>query len=84
MGIVGFSPLEEPKRSHKGVLWGMYVRPDARGTGLTAALAEILLDHAHERVEQVQLTVVASNARARRFYQRMDFAEYGLEKNALK
>ena len=84
MGIVGFSPLEGPKRSHIGVLWGMYVRPEARGTGLATALVESLIEAGRERVEQIQLTVVASNARARRFYQRMHFSEYGLEKKALK
>lgn len=84
MGIVGFSPLEGPKRSHIGVLWGMYVRPEARGTGLATALVESLIEAGRERVERIQLTVVASNARARRFYQRMHFSEYGLEKKALK
>ena len=63
----------------------MYVRPEARGTGLATALVESLIEAGRERVEQIQLTVVAGNARARRFYQRMHFSEYsGLEKKALK
>ena|ERR1700730_14416143 len=73
LGIVGFFALEGPEQSHKGVLWGMYVRPEVRGTGLATALVESLIEHARERVEQIQWTVVASNPRARRFYQRMDF-----------
>jgi ribosomal protein S18 acetylase RimI-like enzyme len=60
------------------------LKPEARGSGLAAALVENLLEHASKEVEQVQLTVVATNARARRFYQRMGFVEYGLEKESLK
>jgi ribosomal protein S18 acetylase RimI-like enzyme len=84
LAIVGFQPLEGPKIAHKGVLWGMYVRPEARGTGLATALVGSLIEHAREHVEQIQLTVVSNNPRARRFYQRMGFSEYGLEKKALK
>jgi ribosomal protein S18 acetylase RimI-like enzyme len=62
----------------------MYVRPETRGFGLAAALVEMLLEHAGKEVEQVQLTVAAGNPRARRFYQRMGFVEYGLEEKSLK
>ena len=70
--------------SHKGFLWGMYLKPEARGSGLAAILVERLLEYASQEVEQVQLTVVASNPRAIRFYERMGFVAYGLEKEALK
>ena len=62
----------------------MYVTPEARGSGLAVALVETLLEHARKEVEQVQLTVVVSNPRARRSYQRMGFVEYGLEEKSLK
>ena len=84
VGVAGFYVLEGTKMSHKGVLWGMYVTPEARGSGLAAALVETLLEHAGKEVEQVQLTVVVTKPRARRFYQRMGFVEYGLEEKALK
>lgn len=84
MGVVGFYQHESAKMNHKGVLWGMYVKPAARGSGLATALAERLLEHASKAVEQVQLTVVVNNLRARRFYERMGFVEYGLEKESLK
>src|ERR1700722_19541694 len=38
VGVAGFRAEGAVKRRHKGVLWGMYVRPEARGTGLGAAL----------------------------------------------
>jgi len=62
----------------------MYVTPEARGSGLATDLVETLLEHAGKEVEQVQLTVTASNWRARRFYERMGFVQYGLEEKSLK
>jgi ribosomal protein S18 acetylase RimI-like enzyme len=84
VGVAGFYKQEGTKMNHKGVLWGMYVKPEARGSGVAAALVEALLEHASKEVEQVQLTVVVNNLRARRFYERMGFVEYGLEKESLK
>jgi ribosomal protein S18 acetylase RimI-like enzyme len=84
VGVAGFCRQEGIKMSHKGFLWGMYLKPEARGSGLAAILVERLLEYASQEVEQVQLTVVASNPRAIRFYERMGFVAYGLEKEALK
>lgn len=83
-GILGFSPLRNPKISHKGILWGMFVQPEARGTGLAKAMVEAALDHARGRVEQVLISVITDNERARRFYEKMGFEAYGVEPRALK
>ncbi|SFK00242.1 FR47-like protein [Bradyrhizobium sp. Gha] len=71
---------DTPKLRHKGVLWGMYVRP----TGLTAVLVRQVIAHARTLVEQVCLTVVASNLAARRLYIAAGFEEYGLERRGLE
>ncbi|MGA8382328.1 MAG: GNAT family N-acetyltransferase [Stellaceae bacterium] len=84
LGIVGFFIKRGAKEGHKGVLWGMYVRATARKTGLGRRLAEAVIDHARERVEILQLRVVAGNEPARRLYARLGFVEYGIEKNSLK
>jgi RimJ/RimL family protein N-acetyltransferase len=84
VGIVGFAVHDAVKLRHKGILWGMYVRPQARGTGLAAALVQRVVAHARPHVEQVCLTVVASNVAARRLYGAAGFEEYGLERRALK
>ena len=84
VGVAGFYSFEDTKSRHKGVLWGMYVTPEVRGSRLATALVETLLEHASKEVEQVQLTVVVSNPRATRFYLRIGFVEYGLEKKSLK
>ena len=62
----------------------MYVRSDARKSGLGKILVAAVLDHARGRVEMVQLTVVSENEAARRLYEAMGFVEYGFEKRALK
>jgi ribosomal protein S18 acetylase RimI-like enzyme len=57
----------------------MYVRAEARGTGVADAVMDALLTYAKGRVRQVQLTAVNANARAVRFYQRHGFILYGVE-----
>jgi RimJ/RimL family protein N-acetyltransferase len=84
LGVAGFRPQGGFKHRHKGVLWGMYVRPVARGSGLAAALVQRVIEHARPLVEEINLTVVASNAAARRLYTAAGFTPYGLERRALK
>jgi len=84
LGIAGFFRQQGQKVAHKGMLVGMYVRPDARGAGLGRRLAEAVIEHACRHVEILQLTVVSGNEAARRLYERLGFVEYGIEKNALK
>jgi RimJ/RimL family protein N-acetyltransferase len=84
MGVAGFMPESAMKRAHKGHLWGMYVRPAARGTGLARQLVEAVLTFAQERVELVQLSVISGNVPAHRLYRTLGFTPYGLEERALK
>jgi RimJ/RimL family protein N-acetyltransferase len=58
----------------------------ARGAraGLAAALVQQVVGRARTRVEEVCLTVVTSNAVARRLYSTAGFKEYELERRALK
>ena len=84
VGVAGFRRQAGAKQAHKGVLWGMYVRPMARGTGAAKSLVMAVLDHARERVELVQLTVVSENETAQRLYRSCGFAAYGHEVHSLK
>ncbi|BAI75854.1 acyl-CoA N-acyltransferase (plasmid) [Azospirillum sp. B510] len=72
------------KTRHKGMLWGVYVRETRRGSGLADAVMTALLAHAMEHVEQVHLSVAASNDRAIGFYRRLGFEPFGTEPRALK
>jgi ribosomal protein S18 acetylase RimI-like enzyme len=83
-GIAAFLTRQGQKEAHKGMLVGMYVRPDARNAGIGRWLAEAVIEHARREVEILQLSVVAGNEPARHLYTSLGFVEYGLEKNALK
>lgn len=76
-GLVVFSRPVSPKLAHTGDLGAMYVRDQARGTGLADAMIEAVLDHAANEVEQIKLTVNAENARAVKFYERHGFRVIG-------
>lgn len=84
LGVAGYLVQDGAKRNHKGLLWGMYVRENARNSGLGRRLVEAVVRHASERVELLQLTVVSENQTAQRLYASLGFAEYGHEKQALK
>src|SRR5215468_10993870 len=84
IAIAGFAVQQGQKRAHKGMLWGMYVRPAARKSGVGRRLVEAICNRARQQVELIQLTVVRDNEQARRLYARLGFLEYGLEKKALK
>jgi ribosomal protein S18 acetylase RimI-like enzyme len=76
-GLLVFSRPTRPKLAHTGDLGAMYVREEARGTGLADALMNAVIDHAATVVEQIQLTVNAENARAIQFYERHGFRPIG-------
>jgi GNAT superfamily N-acetyltransferase len=64
LGTAGLLMPDAVKSRHKGVLWGMFVRPEARGTGLAAGLVARVIEQATHLVEEVRLTVVSSNMAA--------------------
>lgn len=84
MGTAAFAALKSPKARHKGILWGMYLREPARGSGLGQALVARIIEHAKSQVELLHLTVVTSNERALRFYKGLGFESFGTERKALK
>jgi GNAT superfamily N-acetyltransferase len=85
VGIGGLTQETRSKLRHKALLWGMYVRAGARGTGIADGIVERLLDHARAaQVSVVLLTVIADNLRARRLYERWSFAIYGTEPRAVR
>lgn len=81
-GIAAFAVQDGAKRRHKGHLWGVYVRPAARGLGVARAVCARALDAAEGRVELVQLSVTDGNAHARKLYENLGFEVWGIEKQA--
>jgi RimJ/RimL family protein N-acetyltransferase len=84
VGTAGFWREDGAKTAHKAVLWGMYVRPQARKSGTGRLLVDAVAAHAATRVEQLHLAVVSENEAALRLYKAAGFVEYGCEVKALK
>lgn len=61
LGTAGLGVQQALKLRHKGVLWGMYVRPGARGTGLAAALVERVMGEASGIVEEIARVASATS-----------------------
>lgn len=87
-GIVSFQRegRDREKLRHKGLLFRMYVHPQFRGKGVGRALIGALLQRVEMLgdVEQINLTVVASNPVAKKLYEQFGFVSFAEEKNALK
>ena len=83
---VGFEREARSKSRHKGTLIGMYVVPEFRCRGLGKQLVAALIAEARALagLEQINLTVTHSNAKARALYLKAGFVSFGVEKNALK
>jgi ribosomal protein S18 acetylase RimI-like enzyme len=84
VGVVGLRAHAEAKLRHKAMIWGMYVRREARQYGIGERLIDAAVAHAPCDVEQIQLAVVTENEAARRLYVKAGFIEYGHQINALK
>lgn len=49
LGIGGFSRLVGARLDHKGLIWGMYVAPAARGSGVADRVMAALMERARPR-----------------------------------
>jgi RimJ/RimL family protein N-acetyltransferase len=83
VGMAGFAVSDGAKSRHKGVMWGVFVRPEWRGSGLGKALVRRVVEHAAEHVMVLQAAVVTTNDGARRVYHQLGFVPYGIERRAL-
>ncbi|KKB78823.1 hypothetical protein VW35_10000 [Devosia soli] len=78
-GINAFMRADTPKERHRGWMIQVYVRSEHRGTGMSRALVEHLVDHARDKVIQIHLGVWAENEPAIRLYKKLGFETYGTE-----
>ena len=86
IGMAGFRREQGPKSRHKGCGWGVYVTPESRGTGIGRTMMRALLDRgsAIDGVEQVLLSVAATQESAIRLYRSLGFESFGQEPRALR
>ncbi|MEM6645314.1 MAG: GNAT family N-acetyltransferase [Bacteroidota bacterium] len=85
VGVAGLTLNTRAKLQHKARLFGMYVEPRARRTGIGRRLVDAVLEEARQRgVEVVQLTVSQPNHSARKLYAACGFAYFGTEPLAIR
>jgi len=86
IGCIGFGRRTTTKEEHKGIIWGVYVKPSSRGAGVGRALLTELLRLARLQpgLEQIILSVNAEQAAAKHLYSSAGFEYFGLERRALK
>jgi RimJ/RimL family protein N-acetyltransferase len=87
-GLVGTASLgvgATPKDAHRGLVWGVYVAPEARGMGIGQRLLREIIAGASRNpsLRNLHLTVVRSNDKALQLYESLGFTQYGLDIDAL-
>ena len=74
IGMTGIARGRSAKTKHSAGIWGVYVRPAHRTTGIaTALLGHALLWAQHNNVTRVELSVTTHNARALTLYKQTGF-----------
>ena len=86
-GLVGIATLaREPgeKNQHRANIYGVYLKPEARGKGASRLLMEAVIAAAREMmVLQLHLSVTTTNVAASRLYEKLGFQTYGTEPRSL-
>lgn len=85
-GTAGFVRETQPKMRHKGRIWGVYLKAEMRGRGIGRGMMESLLERAAkiDGLEQIVLSVAATQAAAIALYRSLGFMPFGCESRALK
>ena len=85
VGLAGLQIRPGRKEQHKAYLFSMYVDAAHRRSGLAERLVEAVIAGARENgAVVIHLSVTMGNAPAQRFYRRMGFTVYGIERRSLK
>jgi ribosomal protein S18 acetylase RimI-like enzyme len=86
IGITGFNRMARKRASHRGELVQVYVESGYRGQNLGEKLLRHVLDYAfaQEGIEQVQLSVIASNKTAISLYEKLGFKSFGIQPHYFK
>jgi len=86
IGVAGFYRDVPGKLRHKGHIWGVYVQPQYRRSGIARKLLQTLIDKtkALSGIKQITLTVVTTNGPAVALYESLAFRIYGTETDAIE
>lgn len=87
-GVVSFERdgKNREKLRHKGTLFRMYLSPEHRGKGIAGLLLKEVITRVKNipDIEQINLTVIDNNDRAKALYEKYGFTTFASEKNAIK
>jgi ribosomal protein S18 acetylase RimI-like enzyme len=86
VGMVGLVREQNTKLKHKAFIWGVYVAPEARGSGVARALMQEAINRARrlDGLEMLYLGVRSDNTPARSLYLSLGFEVYGTEPHSIK
>src|SRR5690349_19766536 len=86
IGITGFNRMARKRASHRGELVQVFVEPGYRGQNIGEKLLRHVLDYAFalDGIEQVQLSVIASNQTAIKLYEKLGFQSFGVQPKYFK
>ena len=86
IGVVTLLQEQAEKIKHRANIYAMYVTPSKRSLGVGEALLSESLKKVKtiEEIEKVNLSVIASNVKAKNLYTKLGFKRYGYEEKALK
>ncbi|MGB5107224.1 MAG: GNAT family N-acetyltransferase [Candidatus Zixiibacteriota bacterium] len=86
LGTVGFKREDSFKERHRGWIWTVYVRPEARGRGISKKLMQQIIDDSRkmEGLEMLTLTVAVPQTSARTLYTALGFYTTGLNIHGYK
>ena len=86
IGITGFNRMARQRASHRGELVQVYVDSNYRGQNIGEKLLRQALDYAFrlDGIEQVQLSVIASNKIAIKLYEKIGFRTFGIQPRYFK
>jgi len=84
LGMVGLRRQQLHQSRHKACIWGLFVEPVHRGTGIGRHLLNTVISRARSQgVLQIHLCVNADNRKAKNLYTSSGFERYGIEPRAL-
>jgi RimJ/RimL family protein N-acetyltransferase len=87
VGMTGFHRYKEgAKTAHKGLIWGVYLKPEYRSKGIAKKLLQAVLSRARnlDGIELVHLGVNAANLPVVKLYESVGFTKWGSDPKALK
>jgi len=86
IGITGFNRMARQRAMHRGEIVQVYMDSSYRGQNIGEQLIRHALDYAFtlDGIEQVQLSVIASNTSAIHLYEKIGFRTFGVQPRYFK